>query len=485
MEHGNGRRMAWRVTGMLLATLILTAIAVTLTPAPQARADTVTGCRKYYEGGESIQLMDVQNGALNSQTGTGVNSDCYVTQEMVTRTGDSGAFKGVTLRLAGWSTSQLQPMSADTYQRIRGNKSTASKYQLASTLTMPSNATTVYAVWVEGLTLTYDVNAPTGATAPATPAVEAVALSPTGNGKGTFTDQSGWKKGDTNLIPGYRFAGWYTAKDGGTAYQFGKEETNDVTVYAHWTPVQYTIKFNTNNKTAVAAGEITGSAPADMTMTVGESKNLNRQSYGYKHAGSQWTFCGWTLQPGTGWQKDACPAVQYADGASVSNLAQAGGTVTLYAQWKRSTMRLHYDANGGTGSYGPVSALTWDKVNVSRDAKGKFKKTDRVFVCWSKIKVDDNDTFKGCDTLPGGSTNRVAEGSNLNTQDTDITVYAVWRYKTNQGWLPLTGNPGGGLTVRWPVLLGELAALGALTGMGAAMAKRRHRHMPLHRQTNA
>lgn len=230
---------------------------------------------------------------------------------------------------------------------------------------------------------------------------------------------------------------------------------------------------------AVTSEEITGSAPASITMTVGESKNLNRQSYGYKHAGSQWTFCGWALQPGAGWQKDACPAVDYADGASVSNLAEAGGTVTLYAQWKRSTMRLHYDANGGTGSYGPVTALTWDKVNVSRDARSRFKKTGYKFRCWSSVKPTSN-------SVDYCTMNKVEEGSDLTTQDADITIYAIWKPPSNpDGLLPLTGNPDGGLTVRWPVLLGELAALGALTGTGVTVAKRRHRHMPLHKQATA
>ena len=43
--------------------------------------------------------------------------------------------------------------------------------------------------------------------------------------------------------PGYTFAGWYTDAEGGTKYNFGSVVTEDINLYAHWTPgrVSYTV----------------------------------------------------------------------------------------------------------------------------------------------------------------------------------------------------------------------------------------------------
>ena len=40
---------------------------------------------------------------------------------------------------------------------------------------------------------------------------------------------------DAPTRDGYAFAGWYTAKDGGNKYDFGKPVTGDLTLYARWT----------------------------------------------------------------------------------------------------------------------------------------------------------------------------------------------------------------------------------------------------------
>ena len=51
---------------------------------------------------------------------------------------------------------------------------------------------------------------------------------------------------DAPTREGYTFDGWYTAKDGGTKYDFSKPVTGDLTLYAHWTakttPVKITFR---------------------------------------------------------------------------------------------------------------------------------------------------------------------------------------------------------------------------------------------------
>ncbi|MDR0883293.1 MAG: InlB B-repeat-containing protein [Oscillospiraceae bacterium] len=58
---------------------------------------------------------------------------------------------------------------------------------------------------------------------------------------------------------GYKFAGWYTAKTGGTKVTASTvvKLTKNQTLYAHWTANKYTVTFNANGGTAVKAKAVT------------------------------------------------------------------------------------------------------------------------------------------------------------------------------------------------------------------------------------
>lgn len=122
---------------------------------------------------------------------------------------------------------------------------------------------------------------------------------------------------------GYVFAGWENTYGDGQTYTDGQEVTNlagktqgsRVTLYAQWTPVTYTVTFDTNTGSgsmssqghtydqAIALPDCTLTAPADRE------------------------FAGWALEPDG--------PVRYRDGGSVQNLsATQGDAVTLYAVWR-------------------------------------------------------------------------------------------------------------------------------------------------------
>lgn len=122
---------------------------------------------------------------------------------------------------------------------------------------------------------------------------------------------------------GYEFAGWNTKADGsGTTYADKASVTNlaeakqKVTLYAQWHAASYTVSFDKN--ASDAAGTM-----APQVMPSAKATNLNTHTYtrfGYE-------FTGWnTKADGSG--------TTIADGASVKDLAAAGKTATLYAQWK-------------------------------------------------------------------------------------------------------------------------------------------------------
>ena len=123
---------------------------------------------------------------------------------------------------------------------------------------------------------------------------------------------------------GYTFQGWYDAKTSGTAYSNESPLTADKTVYAQWTPNNYSVAYHANAADASGSMEnksfVYGAEPAMLT------KN------GFARTG--YTFCGWATSP-------AAAHVVYADEQAVSNLTSAnGGVVDLYAVWVRSAFKV-------------------------------------------------------------------------------------------------------------------------------------------------
>ncbi|MCR4676460.1 MAG: InlB B-repeat-containing protein [Sphaerochaetaceae bacterium] len=144
---------------------------------------------------------------------------------------------------------------------------------------------------------------------------------------------------------GYIFSGWNTAADGsGTSYSDEAlivNQRTDVTLYAKWTGITYTVVFNANGGTGTMANQ---------SFTYDTAQNLTANSYsrtGYKFAG---------------WSTTVNGAVNYADETSVSNLTStADGSITLFACWapSNSTKYIvkHYTENLTDSSYTLNSSL--------------------------------------------------------------------------------------------------------------------------------
>ncbi len=206
---------------------------------------------------------------------------------------------------------------------------------------------------------------------------------------------------------GYTFVNWSTASNGtGTSYASGGTYSGNanLTLYAQWTPNNYTIVFDGNGAT--------GGSTASMSMKSDESKNLTANGF-YKTGHS---FKNWNTQAnGNG--------MSYADQQSVKNLAANGsGTVTLYAQWTPDTYKVHYDANGGTG------------------APGDQTKTYGVSLTLSATKPTRTGyTFQNWNTKADGSGATYASGA-LYTANAALTLYAQWKINT----YTVTYNANGG-----------------------------------------
>ena len=72
-----------------------------------------------------------------------------------------------------------------------------------------------------------------------------------GNGAANPSSRTVYKNSAIGTLPilsrpGYRFKGWYTAASGGSQVSESTIVTGNVTYYAQWTPINYTVTFSGN-----------------------------------------------------------------------------------------------------------------------------------------------------------------------------------------------------------------------------------------------
>lgn len=333
----------------------------------QAIADTgaVSGCQVYYPAGARITLATAK-----------IDSDCW----------DSSQIGKTNRTFYGWSantdSNDRDVPVADTMDRNTLDANARTE------IVMPARAKTVYALWAVNPTLSYNVNAPQGSTAPGTPASRTVPYNT------AASDTSGWTTGDTGKIPGYRFDGWYTAPNGGGRYDFNTPFTDNVTVYAHWIGNGYTVRFAGNGATG-------GNTP-DQAFQYNIGQNLRRN--GFTRDG--YTFTGW---------KRADNQQAYGDGQWVTNLTtQPDGIVTMVAQWSANEAHIRYNPNPPAGkTAGGNGTPNWDGHTGDTPAiRGNG---------WTI----DGYTFAGWTTNADGGGTKYAPGASWTANGT-LTLYAQW-----------------------------------------------------------
>lgn len=211
---------------------------------------------------------------------------------------------------------------------------------------------------------------------------------------------------------GYVFAGWKDAD--GNSYTDAQEVLNltsehqgKYTLYAQWTPNQYSVAFDGN----------TGLGGLGMTNAQYDTPFELPANYFIK---TGYTFMGWATSP----DGEAI----YSDCEKVSNLtSDVNGSVTLYAIWKANTFTVKFDKNSAEGSM--ADALVTYDSEVSLPACG-FTKTGYTFMGWS---------------LAADSTVLVtdAEYDNLRTENNDeVTLYAVWSENSYTLSFDMNGGEG-------------------------------------------
>jgi len=233
-------------------------------------------------------------------------------------------------------------------------------------------------------TVTYDINGGSGTT-PAAQTVNAGEIVTLPNGSGFSRS-------------GYTFGGWNINSSGtGTNYNAGSSytPTSNITLYARWYPVTYTVSYNINGGN--------GTTPAAQTVNAGGSVTLPNGS-GFSRSG--YTFGGWNINSsGTG--------TNYNAGSSYTPT----GNITLYAKWNPDTpvpYTVTYNINGGTGTT-PTAQTVNAGNSVSLPGGGGFSRSGY--------------TFGGWNTNSSGTGTNYNSGSSY-TPTGNITLYAKWNPNT-------------------------------------------------------
>lgn len=315
-------------------------------------------------------------GGSTAPTGgsTDYNVEVTVSGSTPTRTGYS---------FAGWNTA------------ANGSGTT---YLQSSKFRMPNANVTLYAQWTKtAFTLYYNTN----------------------GGQGVFSSQpvkyseSVTVDSTTPTKTGYTFSGWNTAADG-SGFDFNPmgvftlNVESNVTLYAKWTPISYSLAYNANTGSGAPSGA-SHNFGATVTTALKGSMSLS----GYR-------FIGWnTRADGSG--------NTYIEGATFAMPAE---NVILYAQWIDALFEIAYNANGGSG--GPDGADIADGTSYTVD---------------SIEPVRPGYTFSGwklADGTPTTSTYKAGTGTQTFTISGNEVLVAQWTIKTITVTYDLNG--GGGTT---------------------------------------
>lgn len=241
--------------------------------------------------------------AYNANGGTGTtvtSSHTYDSAKALT----SNGFSRTGYTFAGWNT------------QANGSGTAYTNGQSVKNLTASNGATvTLYAQWkVNNYTLTFNPNG--GSVSPTSKSVAY------GSQYGTLP---------TPTRTGYTFTGWFTAASGGTKVSTTTTMgAGNATIYAQWTPTNYTITYNLNGGTN-PSGVATSYNITSSTITL---PTPNRSGY---------TFAGWYTNSSF-------------TGSAVTSIAKGStGNKVFYAKWTPANYTISYNLNGGSVSGNPTS----------------------------------------------------------------------------------------------------------------------------------
>lgn len=216
---------------------------------------------------------------------------------------------------------------------------------------------------------------------------------------------------------GHTFAGWATAAEGGTWVGGNGDDyapTADVTVYARWSNIRYTITYVVN-----MGG--TASVQSDYDYDTAVTLHVPTVPAGYR-------FAGWRVEEAVGsWNTGIYQPGQVMGTANY-------GSPTLTAIWvEQYRYVLHFDAGEGSGAPATIDSGWQDGATYA--------------AAWTTVPTRKNYRFMGWAETPDGTANAAGAGYNAYalsggtaTKTLEKTLYAIWVLDTGHLKLAYSGN---------------------------------------------
>lgn len=195
---------------------------------------------------------------------------------------------------------------------------------------------------------------------------------------------------------GYTFAGWATSANGNKVYNDKQSVSNlstsngaTVTLYAKWTPVNYTITYKTNG----------GNSIANKTYTI-ETATFDLPTP---------TKTGYTF---AGWYDNA-----ELTGNKVTQITKGStGDKTFYAKWTPNKYTVKFNPNGGTGSMADQAFIYGTSQNLTANA---FTNVGYSFNGWNTneagtgTKYNDQESVNNLTPTNNGIVNLYAQWTEI------------------------------------------------------------------------
>lgn len=289
---------------------------------------------------------------------------------------------------------------------------------------------TLYAIWDENTaTLTYnDQGGSGGPGSAAMKYTEALQISSTAPAKTGYTFL-GWAGSESAAAASY---------GAGDIYKAACVEPTDSTLYAVWQANRYSVVYHGNGSTggSMEAGSHTYDASSSLAAN------------GFTRAG--WEFIGWnTAENGSG--------TSYSNGQSVQNLTSvSGGSVELYAQWKRIEYTVSYQAGDATGGTAPASQTKYALEDLTLQANsGSLVHANTTEPLGTRtVTLDGNGgngqnsvtstgtktwtyTPAGWATSAGQAAAAYAFGGTY-AAESAVTLYPAWTKSSSDSWTPVS-----------------------------------------------
>ncbi|MCL2461923.1 MAG: InlB B-repeat-containing protein [Defluviitaleaceae bacterium] len=201
---------------------------------------------------------------------------------------------------------------------------------------------------------------------------------------------------------GNTFGGWFSDSALKNAWTFTAQLSDNLTLYAKWTPANYTVTFDSNG----------GSAVANLTIPVSCNVTFNANG-GSAVSGQTVPYGSAVTKPADPTKEGSTFAGWYSD-AGLSNAwdftnGQVAGNTTLYAKWAINEYLVYFNVNDGSAienqtiPYGSAIIKPADPAKAGYSFAGWYTDDYTFADAWDFSAVPNKDITLSAKWIKAGS----------------------------------------------------------------------------------